>query len=69
MFAEVFCEEEVAVFLVVGNIELKGCQLGATLRRHALRRRILLREHGLQLQLAKLHVGAYTKQARRTLDE
>ena len=40
-------EEEVAVLLIVGGIELKRRQLLAALRRHALRRALLLRGHEL----------------------
>ena len=58
-----------AVLLVVGNVQLKGSQLCATLGRHALGGRILLRHDGLQFQLTKLHIGTDTKQAAGTLDE
>ena len=69
MLTEVVGQEEVTVFLIVGDVNLKGRQLHATLRRHTLRRRILLREDGLQLQLAKLHVGAQTEQTAGTLHQ
>ena len=62
VLAEVFCQEEVAVFLIVGHVELEGRHLCAALRRYALRRRVLTRNGGLQFQLAELHVGAYTEQ-------
>ena len=58
-----------AVFLVVGGINLVGRRLRAALRRHALRGRLLLRHHRLQLQLAELHVGTHAEEARGTLDE
>ena len=62
VLAEVFCQEEVAVFFVVGHVELEGRHLCAALRRYALRRRVLTRNGGLQFQLAELHVGTNTKQ-------
>ena len=55
---EIAREEEVAVLLIVGGVELKRRQLLAALRRHALRRALLLRGHELELQLAELQVGA-----------
>ena len=67
--AEVSREEEVSVLLIVGHIDLEGCELHASLRRHALRRRFLLRQDGLQLQFAKLHIGAHTEEAAGTADE
>ena len=62
VLAEVFCQEEVAVFFVVGHVELEGRHLCAALRRYALRRRVLTRNGGLQFQFAELHVGTYTEQ-------
>ena len=58
-----------AVLLVVGDIEFERCQLGTALGRHALAGGVLLRQDGLQLQLAKLHIGTDTKQAAGTFDE
>ena len=62
--AEVVGEEEVAVLLIVGHIQFEGCGLLAALALHALRGGVLLREHRLQLQTAKLKVGADAEQAR-----
>ena len=58
-----------AVLLVVGHVQLEGCGLRATFRRHALAGRIFLRDDGLQLQFAKLHVRTDTKQAAGTLHQ
>ena len=69
MFAEIARQEEVAVLLVVGHVQLEGCGLRATFRRHALAGRIFLRDDGLQLQFAKLHVRTDTKQAAGTLHQ
>ena len=62
-------QEEVAVLFIVGNVDLKRVGLRATFRRDALRGRLLLRQHGLQRQLAKLHVGAYAEEARCAVNE
>ena len=59
---EVLCEEEVAVLFVVGCVYLERCELLAALRRHRLRRRLLLRGYELQLELAELQVGAQTEE-------
>ena len=67
--AEELREEEVAVLLVVGSIDLEGRQLHTTSARNTLRCRLLLRGHQLQLQLAELQVGAESEEARRTLDK
>ena len=67
--AEILREEEVAVFLVVGSVDLEGRQLHAAFRRHAARRRLLLADHRLQLQPAELPVGADAEERRRTHDE
>ncbi len=58
-----------AVFLVVCSINFKRGELFSALRRHAFRCRFLLRCHQLQLQFAKLQVGAQTEQRRRALHE
>ena len=67
--AEILAEEEVAVFLVVGDIEFEGGELCATLGRDTLGGGVLLRDDSLQLELTKLHIRADTKQAAGTLDE
>ena len=69
VLAEVLRKEEVAVLLVVGDIHLEGGGLYTTLRRDALRRRLLLREHRLQLQFAELHIRPDTKEARCALHQ
>ena len=69
MTAEEVGQKEVAVLLVVGGINVEGGGLCASLRRHALGGGFLLREHCLQLQFAKLQVGAHTKERTGTLDE
>ena len=51
-----------AVLFVVGCVYLERCELLAALRRHRLRRRLLLRGYELQLELAKLQVGAQTEE-------
>ena len=58
-----------AVFLIVGNVNLKRRHLCTTFRRHTLRGGILLRQHRLQFQFAKLHVRTDTKQARSTFHQ
>ena len=63
VLTEVVGEEEVTVLLVVGGIHLEGRCLSTALCRYALRRRLLLREHCLELQLAELHVGPDTEEA------
>ena len=67
--AEELGEEEVAVFLVVGGIDFERSELNASTTRNALRGRLLLRCHKLQLQLAELQVGAQSEEARSALDE
>ena len=67
VLAEVLREEEVAVLLIVGDIHLEGGGLRATLRRDALRRRLLLRQHRLELQLTELHIRPETEEARCAL--
>ena len=57
------------VLLVVGNVNLVGSGLCATLRRYALGGRLLLTDHCLKLQLTKLHVSANAKEARCTLHQ
>ena len=57
------------VFLIVGHIYLVGMSLCAALARHALSGALFLRDHCLQFQFAKLHVGTYTKEARCTVDQ
>ena len=62
VLTEVVCQEEVAVLLIVGHVNLEGCKLRAPLRRYTLGGRILLRHHRLQFQFAKLHVRTNTEQ-------
>ena len=69
MVTEIMGEEEVAVFLVVGHVELKCGGLCATLRGDGFSRRLLLREHCLEFKPAELHVGSETKEAAGALDE
>ena len=69
VIAEILGEEEVAVFFVVGHIDLKGCQLYAALTAHRLSGRLFLREHGLQFQFAKLHVGSQSEERAGSLHE
>ena len=69
MTAEILREEEVTVFLVICHIKLEGSKLHATPARYTLGSRLLLREHRLQLELAKLHIGSYTKKTAGALDE
>ena len=69
MVSEETGEEEVAVLLVIGYIQLKRSELHATLARHTLRGRLLLREHSLQLEFTKLHIGSQTEEAAGTLDK
>ena len=61
--AEILCQEEVPVLLVVGSIHLEGGSLCPTPRRDTLRGGVLLRHHRLQLQPAELHVGTDTEEA------
>ena len=61
--SEVVRQEEVAVLLILGHIDLEGCRVGAALRSDTLRRRFFLRKYRLQLQPAELHVRADTEQA------
>ena len=58
-----------AVLLVIGHIEFESGGLDATPRRDGLRRRFLLREHRLEFQPTKLHVGSDTKETAGTLYE
>ena len=69
MVSEIARQEIVAVFLIVGYVELERCELHAALGRYALAGRLLLRSHHLELELAKLHVGSDTKEAAGSLDE
>ncbi len=69
MVSEESGEEEVSVLLVIGYIQLERCQLHATLARYTLRGRLLLREHSLQLEFSKLHIGSQTEEAAGTLDK
>ena len=69
VLTEIAGEEEVAVLLVVGSINLEGCCLCAAFRGDALRGRLLLRQHRLQLQLAELHVGTDAEKAAGTLHQ
>ena len=62
-------EEEVAVLLVVGHVDLEGCGLRAALGGDALRRRLLLRQDRLQLQLAELPVGAQAEERCSAVDK
>ena len=66
---EILSQEEVAVLLVVSGVNLKRRCLCATLRGNTLCRRLLLRHDGIQLQLAKLHSGVNTEEARSTLHQ
>ena len=66
---EIARQEEVAVLFVVGHVQFEGCQLRAALAGDALRGGVLLRQHGLQLQLAELHVGAHAEEAGGSLDQ
>ena len=59
---EILREEEVAVLLIVGSVNLERRELLAAFRRYALRCRLLLRCHHLQFQLAELQVGADTEE-------
>ena len=58
-----------AVFLVVGDIDFEGGELHAAFRRHARGVRLLLRDDGLEFQLAKLHVGAEAEEGTGAGDE
>ena len=69
LLAEILREEEVAVFLVVGCINLEGCELHAALRTDARGIGFLLRGHELQFQSAELHIGAQTEERRCAADE
>ena len=69
MVSEETGEEEVSVLLVIGYIQLERSELHATLARHTLRGRLLLREHCLQLEFSKLHIGSQTEEAAGTLDK
>ena len=66
---EIVGEEEMAVLLVVSDVDLKRGELLATLGGDALVGRLLLREHRLELQAAKLEVGADTEEAACALYE
>ena len=67
--AEVVCQEEVAVLVVVGHANLKFRELAAALRTHRTALRGLLRHHRLQRQLAKLQVGTDTEERCGARDE
>ena len=69
LVAEVACEEEVAVLLVVGSVNLEGCRLHAASAGDARRRSLLLRDDRLQLELAKLPVAADAEECRSTVYE
>ena len=58
-----------AVFFIVGSIDLEGRELCTALCRHALGCRLLLRGNELELELAKLQVGAQAKERGRALDQ
>ena len=62
-------QEEVAVFFVVSCVNLERSKLFSSFRTHALVGRFLLRQHRLQLKLAKLHVGSDTKERRCALHQ
>ena len=69
VLTEILGKEEVTVFLIVGYIQLERSGLRATFRGNALRRGVLLRQHGLELQLTELQVGAHAKQAAGALNQ
>ena len=58
-----------AVLLVVGRVYFEWCELCATFRRHTLRRALFLRGHQLQLEFAKLQVGAQAEERAGALHE
>ena len=60
--AEMVCQIEVAVLLIVRNPNLVGSGIGTSAARDTLAGRLLLTEDGLQFQFAELHVGAQTEQ-------
>ena len=62
-------KEEVAVLIVVVGFQLERGQLGAAVRRHVLRFRLLLADGHLQVQLAELKVGANAEQRGGTLNQ
>jgi len=63
MVSEILRKKEVTVLLIVCRAKLKRGELLAALTAHAARRTFLLRGNQLQLELAKLHVGAQSEQA------
>ena len=69
MVSEILGEEEVAVLLIIGYIQLKRSELYTAPGRYALRCTLLLRSHHLQLEFAKLHIGSYTEKTAGALDE
>ena len=62
-------EEEMAIFLIVGSINLERGELDTTARRHTLAGTLLLRHHGLQFQFTKLHVGTNTEERAGSSDQ
>ena len=69
MISEILGEEEVAVLLIIGYIQLKRSELHTAPGRYALRCTLFLRSYHLQLEFAKLHIGSNTKQTAGTFDE
>ena len=67
--AEVVCQEEVAVLVIVGRRELEVVELHAAARIHALRRTLFLRHHGAEFQASELHVGANAEQTLSAADQ
>ena len=69
MISKILGEEEVAVLLIIGYIQLKRSELHTAPGRYALRCTLLLRSYHLQLEFAKLHIGSNTKQTAGAFDE
>ena len=69
MVPEVLRKEEMAVLLIVCDVDFKRRELYSALRADALRGSLLLGEHRLQLELAKLHVGTQSEQVGSTTDK
>ena len=62
-------QEEVAILIILIDLDLKGLGLHASFRADRLRLRLLLREKGVHPQLTKLQVGLHTEQCRTTVDQ